>query len=62
MFLGYMNLTSEGLRIQKASASGLMALLRQLGRAYREAARYNSAAAIALLGNIHLHQLLIIIL
>jgi hypothetical protein len=44
------NLNAEGLRIQKASASGLMRLLRQLGQAYREAARYNSAAAITLLG------------
>ena len=44
------NLNSEGVRIQKASASGLMVLLRQLGQAYREAAKYNSKEAVALLG------------
>jgi hypothetical protein len=37
-------------RIQKASANGLMLLLRHLGKALREAARYNSQEAIALLG------------
>jgi hypothetical protein len=44
------NLNSEGVRIQKASASGLMVLLRKLGQAYREAAKYNSKEAVALLG------------
>ena len=49
-------LSEQALVIQKSSVSGLMDLLRLLGAAYSELARYNSRRAITLLDEIPAHH------
>ncbi|XP_023328144.1 cell division cycle protein 27 homolog isoform X5 [Eurytemora carolleeae] len=54
--LSFANINLEAAKIQRSSASGLMSLLRNLGRVYMEASKYNSREAIRLLEEIPDHH------
>ena len=54
--MSFANISLEAAKVQRSSAAGLMSLLRNLGRVYMEASKYNSREAIRLLEEIPDHH------